>query len=79
MKNGTIVKWNAAKGYGYITHKQGGVQFVVKETFFLHEDCAAGPNEPVAEGAEVIFDIVQDQERGIPRAVNVQVTEGGEK
>ena len=64
---GTLVKWNAQRGFGFIASKSGG------EDLFVHISAfSAGEAEPV-EGEVLTFEIVNDSDaRKRKRAFRVQ-------
>ncbi len=64
---GTLVKWNAQRGFGFIASKSGG------EDLFVHISAfSAGEAEPV-EGEVLTFEIVVDSDaRKRKRAFRVQ-------
>jgi len=65
-----IVKWfNDAKGFGFITHDEGG------EDLFVHfsEIQSAGGFKSLAENQRVTFDVTQGQKG--KQASNVKVVE----
>ena len=62
MKTGTVKFYNEAKGFGFITPKEGGADL------FVH---ATGLVDEIHQGDEVSFD-VSEGKKG-PNATNVKV------
>jgi len=61
MATGTVVSFNAEKGYGFIETE------AADEPVFVHVADVGGP--PLAEGREVQFDV--ERAAGGPRAANL--------
>lgn len=68
MSTGIVVRYDRARGYGFIHPDQGG------EDVFLHARSLEGDDEGVVSGLRVEFEVIAD-ERGL-KAVGVRPVEG---
>ena len=68
MNKGTVIWFNAQKGYGFITNEADG-----KDVFVHFSGINSDGYKTLDEGANVTFDIEVDDAKGKERAVNVTV------
>ncbi|HEY6922761.1 MAG TPA: DUF1294 domain-containing protein [Steroidobacteraceae bacterium] len=64
-QKGKITRWNAERGFGFITPVRGG------ERVFLHITAITGRRRPPADGDIVTYDVAFDEKKH-PRAVRVR-------
>ena len=68
MNNGTVKRFNAQKGYGFITNENGG------EDIFVHYSAISSNGfKSLEEGQRVTFDIERDPKSKKVKAANVNV------
>jgi len=71
MPSGSVVRWNADKGFGFIKPHDGG------EDLFCHASGLRDGDGSVQDGDDVTFKITYDERKGKDRATDVAVSGGG--